>query len=779
MEQPILSARVQRLKDDMLAEPRRMSVEQAAIIHRVHLSHPNDAPILRRAKALRAAFEEMTIRIEDGELVVGNRTWGVRSGVVFPECGIAWMEDEIDSLPTRPQDPFLTDPADVTFVKEVLLPFWKHRTLESQIDQEIGPLDDAISSVVKINQKGRAQGHIIPDIPKWLRLGPAGLKQEALSRRDTAKTQAERDFYESICIAMEGASTYYGRYAALAEERAMAGGPFAQDDREVATICRKLASQPPETFHEALQTVWMLMVCLQMESNAASISLGRLDQYLYPFYARDRAAGRLTEEYALELLQCFFLKFNQIVCMRSGLEARYFAGFPIGFNIVLGGRDETGALLENELSFLMLKTQKALHLPQPNLSARLCAGSSQAFLEACADVLADGGGLPQLFNDESIIPALERSGLSQKDAADYGIVGCVELAGCGNMLGWSNATMFNVVKVLELTLNHGRCLLTGQMLAPDLGGLDIYNSYIEVEDALRQHMAYFIERMVRCHNVVDRYHGVCLPTAFLSSVVDGCMERGVDVTCGGARYNSSGVQFVQIANLIDSLTVLRDLVFTGKLPGPVLLEQLRQNFPDSAIRRQVLEAPKYGNDLPQTDILANQWVRFMADELEQYRNCRGGRFHLGLYTVSAHVPMGANVGASCDGRLAGQPLADGGISPSSGSDRLGPTAVLKSASSLEFQRISNGSLLNMKFSSSMFQEAGSRARFCALLRSFVALGIHHVQFNVVSRDELLAAQREPGKHRNLLIRVAGYTAYFVELDRTLQDEIIRRTECVL
>lgn len=779
MEQPILSARVQRLKDDMLAEPRRMSVEQAAIIHRVHLSHPNDAPILRRAKALRAAFEEMTIRIEDGELVVGNRTWGVRSGVVFPECGIAWMEDEIDSLPTRPQDPFLTDPADVAFVKEVLLPFWKHRTLESQIDQEIGPLDDAISSVVKINQKGRAQGHIIPDIPKWLRLGPAGLKQEALSRRDTAKTQAERDFYESICIAMEGASTYYGRYAALAEERAMAGGPFAQDNREVATICRKLASQPPETFHEALQAVWMLMVCLQMESNAASISLGRLDQYLYPFYARDRAAGRLTEEYALELLQCFFLKFNQIVCMRSGLEARYFAGFPIGFNIVLGGRDETGSLLENELSFLMLKTQKALHLPQPNLSARLCAGSSQAFLEACADVLADGGGLPQLFNDESIIPALECSGLSQKDAADYGIVGCVELAGCGNMLGWSNATMFNVVKVLELTLNHGRCLLTGQMLAPDLGGLDTYNSYIEVEDALRQHMAYFIERMVRCHNVVDRYHGVCLPTAFLSSVVDGCMERGVDVTCGGARYNSSGVQFVQIANLIDSLTVLRDLVFTGKLPGPVLLEQLRQNFPDSAIRRQVLEAPKYGNDLPQTDILANQWVRFMADELEQYRNCRGGRFHLGLYTVSAHVPMGANVGASCDGRLAGQPLADGGISPSSGSDRLGPTAVLKSASSLEFQRISNGSLLNMKFSSSMFQEAGSRARFCALLRSFVALGIHHVQFNVVSRDELLAAQREPGKHRNLLIRVAGYTAYFVELDRTLQDEIIRRTECVL
>lgn len=779
MEIPVVSARIQRLKDDMLREPRRMSVEQAKIIHRIYQQHPDDAPVLRRAKALRAAFEEITIRIEDGELVVGNRTWGVRSGVVFPECGIAWMEEEIDGLPTRPQDPFLTDPEDVAFVKDVLLPFWKDKTLESRIYQEIGPLDDAIASVVKINQKGRAQGHIIPDISKWLRLGPAGIKQEAEAYLDRADTQEKRDFYESIRIAMDGASTYYRRYAALAAERAQSGGAFAQDYQTVSELCSRLAEQPAETFHEALQAVWMLMVCLQMESNAASFSLGRLDQYLYPYYQKDLQEGRLTEDGALELLLCFFLKFNQIVCMRSGLEARYFAGFPIGFNIVLGGRDETGALLENELSFLMLRAQKALHLPQPNLSARLCSKSSPAFLEACADVLADGGGLPQLFNDESIIPALEQAGLSREDAASYGIVGCVELAGCGNMLGWSNATMFNVVKVLELTLNHGRCLLTGQNLAPDLGGLDTYPSYEAVEQALRAQMSYFIERMVQCHNAVDRHHGQYLPTALLSSVVDGCMERGIDVTCGGARYNSSGVQFVQIANLIDSLAVLRDLVYQGKLSGSVLLLQLQRNFEDPAIRRQVLEAPKYGNDLPQTDVLANQWVRFMADELEQYRNCRGGRFHLGLYTVSAHVPMGANVGASCDGRLAGQPLADGGISPSAGADRLGPTAILKSASSLEFLRISNGSLLNMKFSSSMFQEPSSRERFCALLRSFVALGIHHVQFNVVSREELLAAQKEPAKHRNLLIRVAGYTAYFVELDQSLQDEIIRRTECVL
>lgn len=779
MQQVKLSARVQRLKQIMLAEPRRMSVAQAAIIHQTHAQYAAQPLILRRARALSAAFAQMPIRIDDGELIVGNRTPNIRAGVVFPECGIAWLEQEIDTLPTRPQDPFLTDPADVAYVKTVLLPAWREKTLETQLQRQIGTLEDAICSVVKINQKSRAQGHIIPNISKWLRLGPSRLKQEAQRARDAAKTQDTRDFYESICIAMDGVSCYYRRYAALAHTRAESGARYAQDYAKVGAICQKLSTQPPETFHEALQAVWMLMVCLQMESNAASFSLGRLDQYLYPYYERDFAAGLLQEDDALELLACFFLKFNQIVCMRSGLEARYFAGFPIGFNIVLGGRDASGRLLENPLSFLMLRTQKALHLPQPNLSARLCTNSSTAFLQACTDVLAEGGGLPQLFNDESILPALQAAGLSAQDAANYGIVGCVELSGCGNMLGWSNAAMFNVLKVLELTLNHGRCLLSAQQLAPDLGGLDTYCSYQELEDALRQHLRYFLSRMVLCHNTVDRYHGQFLPTALLSSVVDGCMEQGLDVTRGGARYNSSGIQFVQIANLIDSLAVLRDLVFTGQLSGAVLLRQLQTNYSDPLLRRQVLEAPKYGNDHPQIDALANQWVRFMESELANYRNERGGRFHLGLYTVSAHIPMGANVGASCDGRLARQPLADGGISPSAGADRYGPTAILKSASVLEYEKVANGSLLNMKFSASLFQQESARTRFYALLRSFVALGIHHVQFNIVDREELLAAQKDPQTHRNLLIRVAGYTAYFVELDSSLQNEILRRTECVL
>lgn len=775
--------RIARLRQEMQKEKRFLSVEQAKIIHRVHMEKRGEPLSLRRAYALAAAFDEMEICIREGELIVGNRTCGVRSGVVFPECGIAWLEDELDSLPVRGQDPFFVRPEDADYIREILLPVWKEKALESRIGQEIGREEERISSVVKTNQKGRAQGHIIPDIQKWLEMGPAGLLKEAEERmKSQGITGEQREFYQGVQISLEGVLRFYERYTKLADGlyEKQPDSPYRDDYRKIADICRKLQKRPPETYHEALQSVWFLMVCLQMESNAASISLGRLDQYLWKWYDREQKAGELSHETALELTEAFFLKFNQIVCMRSGIEARYFAGFPIGFNLVVGGRDAKGGLLENKLSFLFLEAQRELHLPQPNLSARLCRESSREFLSACTDGIAKGGGLPQLFNDEGVIPALERAGLSRKDAADYGIVGCVELAGCGNMLGWSNASMFNAVKVLELTLNHGSCLLTGKQLGPDLGGLDTYQSFEELEEALKKQQSYFVKKMVKHHMVVDRMHGAYLPTPLLSSVVDGCMEKGLDVTKGGAVYNSSGMQFVQVANFIDSLQALKELVFSGKIKGSVFLDQLRRNWPDEKLRSRVKGlSQKYGNDIHEVDTLANKWIALFARELEQYRNARNGRFHVGLYTVSSHVPMGENVGAGCDGRRAGNPLADGGISACGGCDRNGPTAMMKSASVLDFEHIANGTLLNMKFSPSMFQEERSRERFYGLLRSFVELGIQHVQFNVVDKEELLDAQKRPEKYGNLLIRVAGYTAYFTALDRKLQNEIIRRTECVI
>lgn len=772
------SVRVEALKKQLLDQPRYLSCEQAVIITEANRAHQGEPEPVIRAWELREALRKISIEILPGERIVGNRCVGVRSGIVFPRCGLLWIEGELETLPDRKQDPFRVKEEDARIYREQVLPYWKDRTLEGMIARQAGELNERIQTVVKVNQQGRAQGHIIPDIGRWLEKGPVQLAKEAAGRAAEAKEEEERIFYESVRIVLEGAVEFMLRYAALAWELYEQTGD--RDYIAVADVCRNLAERPAEGFYEALQSEWFLLALLHMESNAMSFSLGRMDQYLLPYYRRDLESGRLSGEDVLELLECFYLKCNQIVCMCNQVESQYFAGFPIGFNLTVGGRDVNGRNLENELTFLMLKAQEELHLPQPNLSARLCRGSGDGYLRACAKVLGQGGGLPQFFNDESIIPSLEGCGMRPEDAAEYGIVGCVELSGCGNTLAWSNAAMFNLLKVLELTLNHGRCLLTGRQLGPDLGGLETYDTYGSFERALEEEMNYFIDCMIEVHLTVDRTHQAHLPTPLLSSVIDGCMETGKDVTAGGAVYNHSGIQLVQIANLVDSLAVLKYLVYGQNLDRRDFMEQLRENWPDEDFRSWVMNhCPHYGNDDGTVDHLADRWIRKFKDRLDGQVNARNGNYTVGLYTVSAHVPMGANVGASCDGRRLGEPLADGGVSPRSGCDVKGPTAVLKSVSAVPARLCANGTLLNMKFSQSMFNRPGNLDRFVALLRAFIRLGIHHVQFNVVDRQELLEAQKRPEEHKNLVIRVAGYSAYFVELDHDLQNEIISRTECVI
>jgi formate C-acetyltransferase len=386
--------------------------------------------------------------------------------------------------------------------------------------------------------------------------------------------------------------------------------------------------------------------------------------------------------------------------------------------------------------------------------------------------------MPQVFNDTSIVPALERQGIAHADAMDYAVVGCVELSTQGNSLGWSDAAMFNLVKALELTLNHGRCLLTGAQLGLDLGGLDTYQSFAQVEEALAEQVRHFVARMMDVCRVVDRIHAEVLPTPFLSSVIDDCLARGIDVTAGGATYNLSGIQAIQVANLADCLAAIKHLVFDeGCLAGADLLEALRRDFADDEpLRRMLLSrAPKYGNGVAWVDDLGAQWAERFALAIEPYVNARGGRCHMGLYTVSAHVPMGKNVGATPDGRLAGAPLADGGLSAVYGRDERGPTALLQSVARIPSIYASNGSLLNMKFLPAFFATPEGRTKFVALLHTLVHLRIHHAQFNVVRAEDLIAAREHPELHRHLTIRVAGYTAYFTELANELQQEIIART----
>lgn len=769
--------RIEVLKTRMLEQPRYVSIEQALIITKTYQEHETDSKQVKRAWSLYNALTQIEIGIEPEELIVGNRTKGVRYGVVFPESGISWVDREFETIPTRPQDKFLVHPEDIETFHKVIVPYWKGKSLEDIVHQRIGDEISEISKVVKINQTDHAQGHICPNVKEWLELGPAGVIAKA-EKNLVGANASQQEFYRCVILVMQGVQKFMQRYADLLEEKADSYPKYTASMRELAKICQNLQNRPAQSFHEALQSTWFLFVVLHMESNASSFSPGRLDQILYPYYQKDLAEKKMDDDQALEMIECLWLKFNEIVYLRNKNSAKYFAGFPIGFNVAVGGQDENGNDASNALSHLLIQAQEDIGLPQPNLSVRLFEHTDQALLTHAVKCVSKGSGMPQFFNDKAIVSPLMDLGISKQDALNYAIVGCVELTTHGNNLGWSDAAMFNMNKVLELTLNHGKCLLTGKQMGPDLGSLSTYASFSDLEAAYQKMMDYFIEKMIPCCEGVEKAHIDCLPTPFLSAVIDDCMDKGMDVTAGGAHYNLSGIQMIQVANLADSLAAIKELVYDKKKVDASHLEKaLQNNFVGDEVLRQMLlhRVPKYGNDVAWVDELGAKWALYFREQLRKYKNYRNGPYHTGMYTVSAHVPMGQNVGASADGRFAQDPLADGGLSAVYGRDIQGPTAVLKSVSKMDNSCTTNGGLLNMKFLPDFFKTEAGITKFCNFLRAFVDLEVPHIQFNVVSKENLLDAQKHPDQYRSLTVRVAGYTAYFTELAGDLQNEIIART----
>ena len=779
--------RVAGIKEYILGTRRKLYIELARLETLSSKRTEGEPTIVRRAKAFRDIVRGMTISIHPGELIVGNRSPLPRMGVVTPSAAVAWIDKELDTLATRPQDPFDVDLEDIRELREEVFPYWRGHTLEDQAAAVIPPdVKEAMDAkVFQLNQTDHAQGHILPNVEEWLHQGPKGLLTCAEAARAEAAHKGglsveKAEFYEAAEICLAAACDFMLRYAALASDlaRGESSPERARELQRIADNSRQLASGPPRDFWEALQSVAFLFVLLQIESNASSLSPGRFDQYTIPYLRRDLQAERLTLPEAQELLECLWLKFNEMVLLRSAASARYFAGFPIGFNLIVGGQDADGQDATNAVSFMCLEAQADVQMPQPNFSVRLHKNTPDDFLRAVARVISLGTGMPQLFDDEVIIPALEHRGVAHADAMNYAVVGCVELSVPGKALGWSDAAMFNLVRVLELTLYGGIEPETGRLLGPPTPRLEELSSFADLEAAFAKHLRHFIGLMIKGARIVDRLHARLCQTPFLSTVIDDCLEVGVDVTAGGAHYNFSGPQGVQIANVADSLAALKYLVYEQKEIKPQeLMIALERNFAGDEILRQRLltGAPKYGNDEDYVDSLGSQWARFFCEEVAQYSTPRGGTFQPGFYTVSAHMPLGRNVGATPDGRFAHAPLADGGLSPVAGRDRKGPTAVLRSVAKINQELVSNGALLNLKFLSSFFQKENALDWFTALLRGFVDLKICHVQFNVVSAETLREAQQHPEQFRGLVVRVAGYSAYFVELDKEVQDEIIRRT----
>lgn len=780
--------RVARLKQYILSTRRKLYIEPARIETESFKRSEGEPHIVRRAKAFRDIAQGIRITIHPDELIVGGRSPLPRMGIVTPSAAVGWIDRELESLPTRPQDSFEIAPEDIITLRRDIFPYWRGKTLE---DAAAGAMPAEVrqainAKVFQVNQTDHAQGHILPNVEEWLQEGPLGLKEKAITARakrvlEGTLTRDESDFYAAVLICLDAASDFMRRYADLALS-SIAGESSPARKQELVRIagnCRHLASNPPRDYWEALQSVAFLFVLLEIESNASSFSPGRFDQYLLPFLRRDLKEGRLSIDRAQELLECLWVKFNEMVLLRNAEGARYFAGFPSGFNLLVGGQLSDGIDASNELSYMCLQAQADLILPQPNFSVRLHENTPQDFLVTVARVISKGGGMPQLFNDQVIIPAYEHRGVSHSDALNYAVVGCVELSIPGKALGWSDAAMFNLVRVLELTLHGGAVPETGKQLGPQTPPLQALATFHDFEDAYATQLQHFIALMVQGVNVIDQLHAQVCQTPLLSTVIDDCLTVGKDVTAGGAHYNFSGPQGVQIANVADSLAALKCLVYERKEIAPAqLMTALARNFAqDEVLRQRLLSgASKYGNDDDYADSLGNKWARFYCEEVARYANPRGGAFHPGFYTVSAYIPLGNNVGATPDGRFAHAPLADGGLSPVAGRDVQGPTAVLRSVSKIDQSLVSNGSLLNLKFLPSFFEQAKALEWFAAMLRGLVELNISHVQFNVISAETLRAAQRHPEQFRGLVVRVAGYSAYFCELDRGVQDEIIRRTE---
>ncbi|HDC4350185.1 TPA: formate C-acetyltransferase [Enterobacter cloacae] len=760
-----MTNRIPRLKNALFANPREISLERALLYTASHQQTEGEPVILRRAKATAHILDHVEIAIRDEELIAGNRTVKPRAGIMSPEMDPYWLLKELDQFATRPQDRFEISDEDKQTYREVLYPYWENRSMKdftnSQMTEEVKAAVG--TQIFSVNQTDKGQGHIIIDYPRLLNNGLGALVAEMRERcaRDTQNT-----FFAAALILLEASQRHILRYAALAEELAQSSDATRREELlAMADISRHNAQHKPQTFWQACQLFWYMNVILQYESNASSLSIGRFDQYMLPFYQASLTQGD-DPAFLKELLESLWVKCNDVVLLRSTSSARYFAGFPTGYTALLGGLTENGRSAVNVLSFLCLDAYQSVQLPQPNLGVRVNELIDRPFLLKTAETIRLGTGIPQIFNDEVIVPAFLNRGVSLEDARDYAVVGCVELSIPGKTYGLHDIAMFNLLKVMEIAMqeNEGNSGLT-------------YEGLIE---HIRARINHYIALMVEGSNICDIGHRDWAPVPLLSSFISDCLETGKDITDGGARYNFSGVQGIGIANLSDSLHALKGLVFEQqRLSFDELLAVLKANFAtpegEKVRARLINRFEKYGNDIDDVDNISAELLRHYCKEVEKYRNPRGGIFTPGSYTVSAHVPLGAVVGATPDGRLAGEQLADGGLSPMLGQDMQGPTAVLKSVSKLDNYLLSNGTLLNVKFTPATLEGDAGLQKLADFLRAFTQLKLQHIQFNVVNAETLREAQRRPQDFAGLVVRVAGYSAFFVELSKEIQDDIIRRT----
>ncbi|MGM0216596.1 glycyl radical protein [Enterococcus sp. AZ109] len=832
------SKRIDKLIDDLYSVDPRIESERVLLITESYKETENQPVIIRRAKALEKILGNMSLVIRPDELIVGNLTKSPRGTQIFPEFSNQWLEEEFDRIEKRTGDLFRISEEVKRELSEAFK-YWKGRTTNELATELMFPeTKDAMNAGVFTvgNYYFNGVGHISVDYGKVLEIGLKGIKEEAQQELDSLdygdpEAVTKSHFLEAVIISTNAVINYANRLASLAAEEANRTSDNKRKNElaKISENLRRVPEYPAESFYEALQSFWIIQAVIQIESNGHSISPMRFDQYVYPFYKKDVEGGRISEDCAQELLDCLWVKFNDVNKIRDEGSTKAFGGYPMFQNLIVGGQNGRGIDATNPLSFACLEATAHTKLPQPSLSIRVWNKTPEALLHKAGDVSRMGLGMPAYYSDEVIIPALENRGISLQDARDYGIIGCVEPQVGGKTEGWHDAAFFNIPKVLELTLNNGYA--DGKKVGLQTGDAASYTSYEQLEAAFKKQMEYFVKLLINADNSVDVAHGQRTPLPFLSSMVDCCIKKGKSLQEGGAHYNFTGPQGVGIANAGDSLMAIKKVVFEeGKLTLPELKQVLDSNFgkgasisqaapadkltnvdltnltseklvdllkdllaeqqnptpvaaaatnKDGEYIRQLLinGAPKFGNDIDEVDDIVREVALIYCEEVQKYTNPRGGTFQPGLYPVSANVSCGMETKASADGRYEGEPLADG-VSPTSGRDQNGPTAAMNSVAKLDHHIASNGTLLNQKFHPSALQGEEGLNNLSALVRGYFEQKGMHVQFNVISREKLMDAQKNPDKYKNLVVRVAGYSAHFVSLDKSIQEDIIARTEQV-
>ena len=791
-----LTPRMQQFREELLECRPYICAERAVLATQSYKEHADKPITLKRAYTLANILQNMTIFIEPETLIAGNQASQNRSAPVFPEYAMDWVIRELDEFDKRDGDVFYITEETKQQLRDIY-PFWQHNTLLSRGLAAMPAQSKVFYDLGIIKAEGNltsGDAHIAVDYASVLRGGLASYEartRACMERLDLTQVADLKKlyFYQAILIVIDAVRGFARRYADLAEAQAQTADDARKAELlEMARILRKVPYEPAESMREAVQSMWLIHLILQIESNGHSLSYGRMDQFLYPYYAADLESGRITEDEACELLTNLWLKTFTINKVRSWTHTQFSAGSPLYQNVTVGGQTPDKRDAVNPLSYLILRSVSQTRLPQPNLTVRYHAGLSREFMDEAIEVVKLGFGMPAFNNDEIIIPSFIARGVREEDAYNYSAIGCVETAVPGKW-GYrcTGMSFLNFPKSLHIAMNDGVDPKSGTRLTQGVGHFRDMRTYAELEHAWDVIIRDFTRHSAIIENVCDMVLEEDAPDVLCSALCEDCIGRGLTLKEGGAIYDFiSGLQ-VGIANLADSLAAIKKLVFEEKKLTPAQLwEALETDFAGEEgerIRRMLInEAPKYGNDDDYVDQLVVDAYESYIDEIKKYPNTRfgrgpiGGIRYAGTSSISANVGQGRGTLATPDGRHAGEPLAEG-CSPSHAMDKSGPTGVFKSVSKLHTEEITGGVLLNQKVTPSLLSKEENKQKLIMMIRTFFdRLHGYHVQYNVVDRATLLDAQVYPEKHRDLIVRVAGYSAFFNVLSRQTQDDIIARTE---